>query len=183
MVAVLKFKLRQKILRRLKRQSNKTRRKKSRLIQKRLFRQAAFQKAKVVLFYFAKQEEVQTDLIIKDALKLGKKIAVPVVKVDERKMVACLLKNPLNVCLGPYGIREPLGKSELALKKIDLVVAPGLAFDRKGKRLGRGKGYYDKFLKNLPKKIPVFGLAYACQIVKSLPSAIHDQPVSKVITA
>jgi 5-formyltetrahydrofolate cyclo-ligase len=60
---------------------------------------------------------------------------------------------------------------------------PGLAFDKKGNRLGRGKGCYDRFLKRLPKKIPTIGLAFDFQILPKIPAKTHDISVNKVIFA
>ena len=70
------------------------------------------------------------------------------------------------------------------LKNIDLVVVPGIAFDRLGNRLGRGGGYFDRFLAKLKKRnIPMFGLAFKFQVLKQLPVLSHDIPVTKLIFA
>lgn len=183
MSSLLKAKIRQEILRRLKKQSKEIRLRKSSLIKKKLFLQPEFKKAKTVLFYLSKEGEVQTDLMIKEALKLGKKIALPVIKVDKKEIIPCLLQNPLKLQRGPYGIQEPREKESVSCKEIDLVIVPGVAFDRNNYRLGRGGGYYDKLLKKISPHIPSFGLAYRCQIVKSLPHTFHDEPVSKVLSA
>ena len=68
------------------------------------------------------------------------------------------------------------------LDEIDLSIIPGVAFDKKNHRLGRGAGYYDRFLSSLPRKIPSIGLAFDFQIVASFPLQEHDVPVSRVIT-
>ena len=84
---------------------------------------------------------------------------------------------------GIYAIRQPRrSKRNLEPRKLNLVVVPGVAFDEKNRRLGRGKGYYDRFLKKLPRDKISVGLAFDFQIVKDLPEDSHDIPVSKVIT-
>ena len=68
-------------------------------------------------------------------------------------------------------------------EEIDLVIVPGLAFDLKGNRLGRGAGYYDRFLKILAPEVPSIGLAFGFQIVEDIPVHLHDMPVFRVLSA
>jgi 5-formyltetrahydrofolate cyclo-ligase len=84
---------------------------------------------------------------------------------------------------GTYGICEPARKKFVNLKDIDLVLVPGLAFDKQGNRLGRGKGCYDYFLKRLPKDTPTIGLAFDFQILSCLPATISDVKVQRLIFA
>ena len=74
------------------------------------------------------------------------------------------------------------GRVIVDAERIGLVIVPGVAFDIKNGRLGRGKGYYDRFLEKLPPGKTTIGLAFDFQIVKDLPKDSHDIPVSKVIT-
>ena len=82
---------------------------------------------------------------------------------------------------GLYGIGEPIERKFVGLDKIDLVLVPGLAFDKRGNRLGRGKGYYDRFLKELPENKTYIGLAYDFQILRSLPTTPLDVAVQRTI--
>jgi 5-formyltetrahydrofolate cyclo-ligase len=84
---------------------------------------------------------------------------------------------------GPYGVVEPAVKRPARIRDLSLVVVPGLAFDKKGNRLGRGKGYYDRFLSRLCADTPVFGLAFDSQILPSVPTLPHDISVTRVISA
>jgi 5-formyltetrahydrofolate cyclo-ligase len=84
---------------------------------------------------------------------------------------------------GPYGICEPVVQRFVKREDLDLVIVPGVAFDRRGNRLGRGKGYYDRFLKKLPNEAISFGLAFDFQILPSLPATKTDVSVNKVIFA
>ena len=82
-----------------------------------------------------------------------------------------------------YGIAEPHFDPDkaLALKDIDTVIVPGLAFDRNHHRLGRGKGYYDRFLSILPKRVTTVGLAFDFQLTESLPTEAHDMRLQQII--
>ena len=82
-----------------------------------------------------------------------------------------------------FGILEPADTSKIFNKEdIDLVIMPGVAFDRSGNRVGYGGGYYDKFLCEMSSDIPTIALAYNIQILKELPSEKHDIKVDMVIT-
>ena len=175
--------LRSKILLRLKRQKEEDRYHNSKTIAKKLLRTKEFKKAKLVMFYIALSGEVNTEEMIKLAKKLGKIVAVPVCTKTEISMKPCILDGHGGLQKGPYGVVEPAVKKSAAIKDLDLVIVPGLAFDKKGNRLDRGKGYYDRFLSRLPKDTPSIGLAYDFQVLSSVPTASHDVSVTKVLTA
>jgi 5-formyltetrahydrofolate cyclo-ligase len=181
-----KERLRESIRKKLNLQSKEERLRKSLKIAKRLFALKEFKRAKVVMFYIAKDGEVETRQMISEAKALGKRIVVPHINRKTKKMLACQLKDmDKELCKGPYGLQQPKEncKRPLKLKSIDLVVVPGIAFSQDGQRLGRGGGYYDRFLKRLPKKSLKVGLAFNFQIVKNLPSLSHDVPVDIVLSA
>jgi 5-formyltetrahydrofolate cyclo-ligase len=69
------------------------------------------------------------------------------------------------------------------VRKVDLVLVPGVAFDRQGHRLGHGLGYFDRFLSRVPKTTPTVGLAFRFQLLDRLPAASHDRAVQTVLTA
>lgn len=175
--------IRSRILLRLRNQKEESRAKKSRKIKEKLFRTRVFKTAKTVMFYVAFDGEVNTEDMIHSALKLGKTIVVPVCKRDRITIRPCLLTKGSLLKRDLYGICEPAAKIFMHPKNIDLVIVPGIAFDKKGNRLGRGKGCYDRFLKLLPKSITSVGLAFDFQILPSIPAAIHDVRVNKVIFA
>jgi 5-formyltetrahydrofolate cyclo-ligase len=86
-----------------------------------------------------------------------------------------------NLKLGPFGIQEPTSPKAADWEEMDLVLVPGLAFDRKGNRLGFGKGFYDRVLPHLKKSCLVVGLGYSFQLVDQVPVGTHDAPVKFVL--
>ena len=183
---MLKSELRKELKEKLTNQNVTQRLEKSRLIQEKLFNLAEFKRAEHLMFYLAMAEEVQTRAMISAAQKLGKQILVPVIFKEEKRMIASLIKD-LNkeVGLHTFGFDQPQPQfiREMPPERIDLILVPGLAFDQQGRRLGRGGGYYDRFLANLPAHTPRIGLAFDFQILTSLPFLPHDISVTKVISA
>ena len=95
----------------------------------------------------------------------------------------CLLKSlKVRSYINDFGIREPVHVPVELPKNIDAVVAPGLAFDRSGGRIGFGGGYYDKLFSELPKNTLLIGIAYNFQILDSLHQDFWDKKVQKVMT-
>ncbi len=177
-----KPKIRSKIILKLKTQKEEDRKRKSRIIKKRLFQSLIFRKAKNVMFYISFGGEVDTREMIEQAKKLGKLIAVPVCRL-KRTILPCVWDARARLEKGRYGILEPAQKRFLEIKALDLVIVPGVAFDRRGNRLGRGKGYYDNFLRRLPQDTPSIGLAFDFQILPNLPATPTDVSVRRVIFA
>ncbi|MFA5144882.1 MAG: 5-formyltetrahydrofolate cyclo-ligase [Candidatus Omnitrophota bacterium] len=178
-----KQQIRSKIILKLKTQKEDVRDRKSRVIEGELLKQKGFIKAKIVMFYIAFGGEVDTKNMIKEARKLGKIVTVPVCKGNRVTIRPCILDDAARLGKGPYGVCEPSTKRFVRLKDLDLVVVPGVAFDRKGNRLGRGKGCYDRFLERLPKDIPSIGLAFDFQILPNIPAKAHDISVNRVVFA
>ena len=141
-----------------------------------LFTQREFSKAKNVLFYVSTGNEVDTRKMILDCLTT-KNIYVPYVQENEMKFSQIRSLNDLEK--GIYGILEPKQKKDEGVA-LDVVIVPGVAFDEEGNRIGYGKGYYDKFLKNT--KAKTIALAYEAQIEDAVTCDEHDVPVQKIIT-
>jgi 5-formyltetrahydrofolate cyclo-ligase len=178
-----KQQIRSKILFRLRTQKEDTRNRKSKKILEKLLRTGVFKTAKIIMFYIAFDGEVNTEDMIKEAKKLGKIVTVPVCKRNRITIRPCILDDNTGLKKGPYGICEPSTKRFIRLKTLDLVIVPGIAFDKKGNRLGRGKGCYDRFLKRIPKDTPSIGLAFGFQILPTIPAKTHDVSVDRVIFA
>ena len=184
MVRLGKAELRRLLKGRLKALSKAERLRKNRQIQKAFFARAFFKNARTVLFYVSLPEEVDTWPMMERALKRGKRVLVP--SLQKRRIVPSevrRLKGDLR--RGAYGIFEPRRQSfrPVGVEEIDLVVVPGIGFDRRGRRLGRGGGYYDRFLKRVRGQVPLVGLAFKVQRLERLPVEVHDVPVDYLICA
>lgn len=159
---------------------------KSDIIKHKLFNEEAFKKANVVMFYVSLKDEVNTLTMIDEAIKTGKKVCVPAVILEDKRLIAgCVKDRKKDLEKRHFGIYQPKpGRvEEVPLDDIDLVVVPGIAFDNKNVRLGRGHGYYDRFLSSLPERTRTIGLAFDFQVVDHLPQDSHDIPVWKIITS
>ena len=181
-----KDKIRKETLERLHSQGSFDKKRKSAEIKNKLLNDSAFKSSQTIMFYVSKDYEVDTEAMIKEALKMKKRIAIPVTLTGEKKIIPSEIKNPeAELEKGPFGIKQP--KKEyirpVPTDEIDLVITPGVAFDNKGNRLGHGKGYYDSFLKTLPAKTLTVALAFDFQVVGEVPTLSWDVPVKKIISA
>jgi len=149
-----------------------------------LVRHPAWRASRVVLGYASFRQEVDTFPLLKEVLARGKELVLP--RVDRaRRSLDLLTVKDLEADLRPgyQGILEP-DPSRCAPADphlIDLVLVPGVVFDRRGFRLGYGGGYYDRLLASLPRAVRV-GLAFSLQVVEELPVLPHDLPVDILVT-
>ena len=182
----MKHKIRKHIKEKLNSHSELEKTQKSGIIKDRLFNEKAFEEAKVVMFYVSLKDEVNTISMIDGAIKIGKRVCVPVIIKEEKRLIAGELKNRIaDLERQHFGIYQPKAGhvKEVPLEDIDLIIVPGIAFDKKNVRLGRGHGYYDRFLCAVPNKTRTVGLAFDFQVLEDLPQDSHDIPVWKTITA
>jgi 5-formyltetrahydrofolate cyclo-ligase len=143
-----------------------------------------YKKAKTVMFYLSYASEVVTDFMVSHALSEGKTVVTPVIKNPaDKKMYAVKFSDFKNTYQSTYGIRQPMINVNNTVEKIDidLIFVPGIVFDINGYRIGYGKGYYDRWLKDVPFDKTV-GLAYSFQVVNKLPIKKYDLPVGFIIT-
>ncbi len=175
--------LRKELKDKRKRLSNRNIIEKSNKIKKQLFSLPGFKHASTILFYVSYDNEVNTHQMIKDCLKLEKNVIVPISKKEDRTLILSKLDNWSDLEVGTYGILEPLAskRKEISIEEIDLIIVPGVGFDRGGYRIGHGKGYYDNLLKKSMNVLHI-GLAFEFQIVKKIPIESHDLPVDIIIT-
>jgi len=139
--------------------------------------------ARVVHLYIGAVEgEVETRAIALDALQAGKRVACPRVEPGSEHLDHYEIHALDDLVESPRGLWEPdpARSDPLDPKAIDLVLVPGLAFDREGHRLGFGAGYYDRFLARAG--APAVGLAFSLQIVGSVPHSARDVPVDWIVT-
>ena len=146
-----------------------------------LFAQSeAYKAAKTLYGYLPYNQEKQTITILEQALKDGKRVAVPKVYGEEMKFL--YLDDLTKVSKGYAGIPEPIADGPVADDETALVLMPGLAFDPQGHRIGYGGGFYDKFLAAEPNH-PTLALCYEFQLLPELDTEEHDIPVGTVLWA
>lgn len=176
--ASLRKELRQKLLA----LSSSEKREASRRILGRLFEHPRFQKAAFLLSFVGRPDEVNTLPLLEKALERGKKLYVPAVDPLKKEIRLLMLKSINELKPGPFGILEPPFRAERVgvPEKLDLVLVPGLGFDSQGTRLGRGEGYFDRFLKQASNAYKI-GLAFECQRVGKIPSEAQDVPMDEII--
>jgi 5-formyltetrahydrofolate cyclo-ligase len=154
-------------------------------IKKLLFKLPEFKRAKIVMFYVSFGKEVATQAMIKEALQQKKKVVVPKIKSNRTLAVYEITNLNKDLQRGSFGILEPTHSKRRITPKteIDLVVVPGVCFDRKkGTRLGFGAGYYDRFLQGIKDATALIGIAFEQQLAKGVPCMAHDVSMHKIVT-
>ena len=145
-----------------------------------------FSAAKTVMFYVDVRSEVRTRHDLANALQTGRRIIIPYCVDGELELFHLESMDELE--LGMYRILEPraelrsLPAKRVAVEELDLVMVPGVAFDRRGGRTGHGKGYYDKLLEHARADTPLIALAFECQLFPEIPMQPHDMFMDKVVT-
>ena len=191
-VAAEKRALRREAQGRIRALSTESRALASAAIVEKLLATVFYREARTLHCYISLPLEVDTAPVLLHAWNAGKAVYIPFQIPDLGRLGVAHWEPGLALVPGPLGVLEPpqeCRQDELP-GSIDLVVVPGLAFDRRGTRLGRGKGYYDRFLASIrlskgetPAKLTVLAaLAFSCQIFPGLPRDTWDVPVEHVLT-
>jgi 5-formyltetrahydrofolate cyclo-ligase len=145
-----------------------------------------FDTAKCVLAYIDVRTEVRTRDYLLSLLASGKRVAVPYCVDHELELFELASMDELAV--GMYKILEPRPElrdqpaKQIDVREVDLVMVPGVAFDRRGARMGHGFGYYDKLLEHARSDAPLVALAFECQLFPEIPTQSHDIFMDKIIT-
>lgn len=142
-----------------------------------------YRSAGVVMLYLAMPDEAQTDALIADALAAGKCVCVPMLRAEYGLMDAAQIAGPDELITGKLGLKMPDPTKAKIIKPqdIDLIVVPGVAFDRHGHRLGMGAGYYDRFLPQAA-AAHTLGMAWLCQLVEQVPRGQFDVSMQYLLT-
>ena len=143
----------------------------------RIMQTILFQKADCIAIYYAMSDEVRTSGLIEKWYE-KKKIILPVISGENINFHTYTGKE--NLAKSALSINEPTSTEVVSPENIDLFIVPGVAFDRSGNRLGRGKAYYDKYLTNITK--PMIGVCFDFQLIDSVPSEKHDIKMDMIIT-
>lgn len=155
----------------------------SRAIAERVRALPSFQRAATVCGYAARADEAQTDAILQAAWAAGKRVAIPAWSETEHEYWPAWLTATDPTVAGRFRIDEPVHVRWVEGERLEVVLVPGLAFDAGGRRLGHGKGYYDRMLVS-PVLASAFkvGLAFGFQIATEVPVCAGDIPVDVVVT-
>ena len=175
--------LRKELRHKLQKLTPASRKRKSQKIIQKLIRSSLFQKSQKILAYRALPREVQTRELIREALLQKKQVYLPRLDMKKGVMEAFqILKIQKDLKKNKLGIWEPKKKvsRQGSPKSFDLVIVPGLGFDRKARRLGRGGGHYDRFLKRAIRARKI-GLAFREQVVLKVPTGAHDVVLDDVL--
>ncbi|HZV36318.1 MAG TPA: 5-formyltetrahydrofolate cyclo-ligase [Verrucomicrobiae bacterium] len=166
----------------LKKMSDAERSAASAQICSRLEEQELWRKAHSILFYAPVADEPDIWQLVVDSLAAGKDVLLPRFEAEHGHYSACLIRDAVkDVRIGRFGIREPSEKCvTIALNRLDLILVPGIAFDLDRRRLGRGKGFYDRLLAVL--EGPTCGVAFDQQIVSQIPVEPHDMQLNCILT-
>jgi 5-formyltetrahydrofolate cyclo-ligase len=142
-----------------------------------------FRTAGVLLAYAAMRSEVDPAELVRAALAAGAVVAMPVTDWARRELALRRVGDLDELVTGRFGVPEPSASAEpVTPEAVALVLAPGVAFDPEGRRLGYGAGLYDRLLPRLPAACPRWGLAFEAQIWDRLPAGEHDAPLDAVVT-
>ena len=139
----------------------------------------AFRAANTILLYHSLKDEVDTHAFIRKWSN-EKRILLPVVVGDELELR--IYSGPEDMATGSYGIEEPTGEIFTDYAAIEFIAVPGVAFDAKGNRLGRGKGYYDRLLPRIPSACKA-GICFPFQLVEEVPADSYDVRMDIIITS
>ncbi len=158
-------------------------RKNSRRIAARLCAQAMFHQARQVLLYSPDENEVDTEELWQESRRRGIAVYYPRVTADKQTVEFVRRHDNEPLIPGVFDILVPPGEDLLSgVSRTDLVLLPGVGFDRTGHRLGRGRGYYDRALSGALAGALRVGLAHECQVVPHIPIDPHDERVDYVVT-
>jgi 5-formyltetrahydrofolate cyclo-ligase len=138
--------------------------------------------AKAILGFVPLATEPDLLELLTAAAKEGRCVCVPRWNRSEEAYEAAAFGGMEGLEPGAFGVREPSSElPRVPWERLDLILVPGLAFDRLGRRLGRGRGYYDRILSLAP-SARRWGVAFDCQIVETVPSERHDLNVHTLVT-
>ena len=132
--------------------------------------------ASVVAIFISLPDEPLTTAFI-EQIAANKRVVIPRIEGDEMNFYDI----SKGVAVGAYNIMEPIATTPIEPCEIDAMIVPGVAFTREGARLGRGKGFYDKYLSRNGFRAYTIGVCYPCQVVEELPSEPHDKILDEVI--
>ncbi|WKB36934.1 5-formyltetrahydrofolate cyclo-ligase [Terrilactibacillus sp. S3-3] len=177
-----KRKWREKVLKCLRNIDGETFEADCRMIRDKLFEQREWREAKVIALTLSRGREIDTLPIIQEGWRQQKIIALPACDISAKKLIFRRTDSFDQLSNRSYGLLEPNDSETAPVDKqtIDLVIVPGVVFDRLGYRIGYGGGYYDRFLENF--KSRTLSLLLDEQLKDRIPVEPYDRPVNKLVT-
>ena len=136
--------------------------------------------ANTVMAFWSFGSEVETEPLVRRLVASGHRVVLPRIEDGELVPVPYRLGDPVTET--PFGAKEPSGGEVVDPAEIDVVIVPGIAFDRHGNRTGYGGGYYDRLFRRMGRRAPRIGVAFAVQLVDEVPAGRGDQRVDVVVT-
>lgn len=142
-----------------------------------------FRRAQVIMVFLSLPSEIDTTSVVLRSWQEHKRVLAPRVSWEQRRMMPTEIRSLTNDLVETaMGLREPVSGAPIPISIIDMVIVPGLAFDNAGNRLGRGRGFYDRFLAHPEFNGATCGLACEEQYVPTVPVESLDRPVSMLVT-
>lgn len=139
-----------------------------------------YKSARVIMLYMPLGNETDTSEIIKRAFADGKSLVLPVTEEKTGKITAVAFEENTFLEKGGFSVTEPKNSVEVKKSEIDVVIVPGIAFDKNGARVGFGKGCYDMFLAD--SRATKVGLCYEFQVFEEIPADLHDVKMDFILT-
>ncbi len=148
-----------------------------------LFQQPEWKRAEILMLFLSLPNEIDTTPVALRAWQDRKRVLAPKISWDQRRLLPIQIDSLADaVTHSELGVREPAAGVPIPVADIDLVIVPGLAFDPMGNRLGRGRGFFDRFLAHRDFKGVACALAFEEQFVEKVPAGPHDIPVDMLVT-
>ncbi len=142
-----------------------------------------YNRAQIIMVFLSLPTEIDTTGVVLRAWQDHKRVLAPRISWEQRRMMPTEIRSlTSDLVETSMGLREPVSGPPIPISLIDLVIVPGLAFDKKGDRLGRGRGFYDRFLAHPEFNGVTCGFAFEEQVLEEVPAEPLDRPVSMVVT-
>ena len=177
-----KNELRKRILKIRNNMSKEDVEKNSRAITDRITSLDIYKQSKVVFIYMDFKNEVMTSNLIRHMLSEKKRVVIPYTDTINTVLIPSEITREADLKLNPFGYYEPKNISPVNIEEIELVIVPGVVFDKNLNRIGFGKGYYDKILNKLKPSAKKLAVAHEFQVLEIIPAEEHDVKMDMIIT-
>ena len=154
----------------------------SRIIRDKIIGLDVYKQSKVIFIYMDFKNEVMTSDLIKHMLFEKKRVVVPYTDTVSTVLIPSEITGESDLKLNSFGYSEPKKVSPVNIEEIDLVIVPGLVFDKNLNRIGFGKGYYDRILNKLKASARKVAVAHDFQVLEEIPAEEHDVKMDMIIT-